>query len=327
MAFSGSKDFIVTRDDIIKGALRKIGVLDSADAIGAAELSDAALSLNAIVKEWSGEGLALWLRQRNLLFLQPNQQLYTLGPSGDQWTDQRNLFRNTLSADETTGMTVISVADATWKGFQDILTAKPTTGVAAIRLDNGSMHFTAVTSFVGANIITITTALPSNASTGRNIYVYPAIGATTISRPVRLTYAYLQDVYGNASELNMLGRTEYEQLSRKNASGDPVSVFFDPRLTNAAISVWPCVPSRINDYIVLVTEHYSDDLDSASNNPQFPAEWANALIWNLALEMSFEYGVDPTTRAQVRNIANEKKITLFDTADLENASVILTIGE
>jgi hypothetical protein len=61
MAFSGSKNFSVSRNDIITLALRKIGVADAADGPAAVEITAAALTLNTLVKEWTGEGLGLWL--------------------------------------------------------------------------------------------------------------------------------------------------------------------------------------------------------------------------------------------------------------------------
>ena len=76
MAFSGSKNWSesITRDDIIKSAFRKIGVYDSADGVPAAELSDAALSLNALVKEWNQQG-QLWLRNRCVEMTQRTEEM------------------------------------------------------------------------------------------------------------------------------------------------------------------------------------------------------------------------------------------------------------
>lgn len=323
MAFSGDKTWGVTRDDIVKAALRKIGSYDAANTPATDEISDAAVALNALVKEWTGQGLGLWLRQRTLLILNPGFQRYSLGPSGTTGTtDNFHAFAdtllkaNTIASDEAAAETVLSIEDDDWVDFQGQTITKPTTGNIGIRLDDGSIHWTTIAG-VGTDTVTLTAALPSAASSGRQVYAY----ATRTSRPVRVVAAYREDTSGNASEVRLLGRTEYEQLSRKGASGEPLCIHFDPQLTDAKLHVWPASNSLSTDKLVLVTEHYSDDLDSASNNPQFPAEWANALIWNLAAELAFEYGKPADLRVQLLQIAGQKKTILFETADVENAAV------
>lgn len=53
MATSGSTDFNLQRDDIIKGALRDIGVLRRGQTPPADEIQDASDALNLIIKTWS----------------------------------------------------------------------------------------------------------------------------------------------------------------------------------------------------------------------------------------------------------------------------------
>lgn len=67
MATSSSYDFTVTRDDIIKRALRLIGALAQGETPTANQTSEAAAALNGLVKAWQADGLPLWgLRQRSL---------------------------------------------------------------------------------------------------------------------------------------------------------------------------------------------------------------------------------------------------------------------
>ena len=345
MAFSGSKDWgnSVTRDDIIKGALKKCGVYDSADGVPDAELSDAATALNAIVKEWTAEGLALWVRQRVILILNKGFQRYTLGPTGTTGTTDNfhafvdtQLIENTINATEVAGQTTLSILDNTattdyWKDFQGKRATKPTTGNIGIRLDSGKILWSTITG-VGADTVTIAGAgIPTGeqASAGRKVYTY----VTRVTKPMRVTYAYRQDTSGNSAEVSLIGRQEFERLSSKASAGDPVSLHFYPSLTdsttvasnNAHLMVWPVGNSISLDKLVMICDFYLDDLDAASNNPQFPQEWANALIWNLAGELSFEYGVDPTTRSQILQIAAVKKQVAF-AGDVENASAIFVMG-
>jgi hypothetical protein len=130
----------------------------------------------------------------------------------------------------------------------------------------------------------------------------------------------------------MIGRTEYERLSLKTSSGDPVKVHFSPRLgsltatTNGHESavdllVWPVKNAFSTDKLVLVTEHYIDDFDLSTDTFALPPEWANALIWRLAWELGFEYGLEEKQLAALKAVADEKKFTLLYQYDVENAPV------
>jgi len=87
MAVSGSTDFSVTANDIIKGALRVLGVIASGETPTAEEISDAKEALNMMVKSWMGPnnplmpGLKMWARENATLNLSA-KAVYSLKPSG-----------------------------------------------------------------------------------------------------------------------------------------------------------------------------------------------------------------------------------------------------
>lgn len=60
MATSGSTDWTLNRDQVITGALRKLGVIASGVSPSAQQTSDAAEALNAIVKAYQADGMPLW---------------------------------------------------------------------------------------------------------------------------------------------------------------------------------------------------------------------------------------------------------------------------
>lgn len=53
-------DFILTRNELIEEAYRKIGALGDGQNISAGQLSTGNLKINSILKSWSGEGIHLW---------------------------------------------------------------------------------------------------------------------------------------------------------------------------------------------------------------------------------------------------------------------------
>ena len=57
---SGSTDFSVTRDDIIKRALRLIGVLAQGETPSATQITEGAFALNSLIKAWQADGMPLW---------------------------------------------------------------------------------------------------------------------------------------------------------------------------------------------------------------------------------------------------------------------------
>ncbi len=60
MATSGTTDYSVTRDDIIKRALRLIGVLAQGETPTTAQVDEGAVALNGLVKAWAADGMPLW---------------------------------------------------------------------------------------------------------------------------------------------------------------------------------------------------------------------------------------------------------------------------
>ncbi len=60
MATSGSTDFSVSRDDIIKRALRILGVLAQGETPKTDQTTEAAVALNGLVKAWEADGMPLW---------------------------------------------------------------------------------------------------------------------------------------------------------------------------------------------------------------------------------------------------------------------------
>ena len=70
MTTSGTTSFSVSRDDLIKGALRKIGVVAQGEVPTADQYTEAAFALNLLVKAWQADGMPLWaLKQRSVTLI------------------------------------------------------------------------------------------------------------------------------------------------------------------------------------------------------------------------------------------------------------------
>lgn len=81
MAVSGTTSFTLTRDQIIQYALRKLAVLELGATPDATTVTNAAQSLDMIVKSWVAKGSKLWTIQELTLPLVANKTTYTIGPT------------------------------------------------------------------------------------------------------------------------------------------------------------------------------------------------------------------------------------------------------
>ena len=72
-----------TTRSLIRGAMRLIGVVESAENVPANEAQDALEALNAMLQSWSLERLLIWHIGRLSVPLLTGKQTYTWGPGGD----------------------------------------------------------------------------------------------------------------------------------------------------------------------------------------------------------------------------------------------------
>ena len=77
MTTSGTYDFSVNRDQLITGALRLAGVIAQGETPTTSQVSDAAVSLNMMVKAWMADGMPLWAIRTITITPVANQNTYT----------------------------------------------------------------------------------------------------------------------------------------------------------------------------------------------------------------------------------------------------------
>lgn len=303
MALSGSKDYSITRADIIGAALRKLGEFDQGESISGDETSSANIALNLMVKEWVARGIDLWLRDEITLFLQPDTQSYALGTA----KATASYVETTLTAAVVASDTIMPVTSSTG------MTAADNIG---IKLDDNTIHWDTIASVDSSTQVTITTGVASAAASGKKVYAY----TTTAGRPQKIVYAFRRDTSDIDNEVTLVGEKEYRSQSNKGSAGPPVQLYYQPTMTTGTLYVWPVDGGATWDKLVLIAQYLPDDFDTASNNPQFPIEWGNTLVWNLAAELASEYGLPEREQGRLWQIAEHKLNELLD-YDQENASV------
>ena len=309
MAVSGSKNFAITRSDIIEAALRKIGAYDQGEAVDGDEYNAADMALNLMVKEWVADGADIFLRTESTLFLQPGQQSYSL--STDHITDS---YVETTLINDIGSTTTLPVTDSTGMAVDDYI---------GVKLDDKTIAWSTIASVDSATQVTINDATGGAASEGGRVYAY----TTKSDRPQKLLFAFRSDTSGFDTEVEIIGENEYQRQSNKAASGPPVEVWYNPRgnQSTGELNVWPVDGGATWDKLVLINQVLPDDFDASSDNPDFPIEWGNALVWNLAAELASEYGVSENQQGRLWQIAQYKLDKLL-AYDIENANVVISLN-
>jgi len=304
MAVSGSKNYSITRANIVEAALRKLGVYDQGESISGNETAAASVSLNLMVKEWVARGIDIWLRDEITLFLQPDTQSYALGTAHATRTVKAD---TTLRTAGTVTATTLGVTSSSGMAAADFI---------GIKLDDNTIHWTTIVSVDTTTAITITTGLASAAANGKKVYAY----TTKAERPIKILSAFRRDKNDIDTMVDIIGEDDYFQQSNKKSDGPPIEIWYQPTLTTGTLSVWPDNGGANWDRIIMSAQYYPDDFDSASDNPQFPIEWGNTLVWNLAAELASEYGIPEKEQGRLWTVA-EFKLSELLSYDTENASV------
>lgn len=290
MATSGTATFNSTRNEIIAGALRLLTVIRAGETAGSQLIADGARRLNGMVKRWQGSGIHVWTVTEATLFPQPRQIRYGMGIGA---TDHitRSYVETTLSADEATGQSILSVTDPT------LFVSGNTVGVV---IDDGTIHWTTVNGAPGPSTVTITTPLPDSASQGAKVYAY----GQKITRPLKIVDSRRLNVdTGLESPMRPpMARLEYQGLPNKSQPGPINGLFYDPQLTIGYAYLWQA-PVAINELIKFTYWRPIEDFNAAGDNPDMPQEWIDAIEYNLALQWAPEFSVPMETFNQIAALA------------------------
>ncbi len=318
MATSGTSTFNLTRDQIIKSALRKAGAIESSETPSAAMVNDCADALNMMVKEWDTLGIHLWTESEGTLFLQPGQYQYSLGPSSPDHATQTlppNYIQTTLTAAASAGATSITV---------DSITNMLNGDNIGVVLDSGDIFWTTVSGSPSGSIVTLTSGLTSAAASGNNVYDY----TTAILRPLRLVAARRKLISsGIETPMVRMSRLDYRDLPNKANTGIPTQFFYDPlggAINYGIFYIWPA-PVDATNLVNFTWYRQIQDFNSAGDTPDFPQEWINALVWNLAAEMAPEFDLTPT-RFTLLKAQAQQKLDMVTGWDREPESVYFGVS-
>jgi hypothetical protein len=272
MTTSGSSNFSVNRNDILQQAYELAGIIRTGQAMSSAQVTKGSIMLNAMIKAWSASGIRMWTVSEALLVPAAEQYQYDLGVTS---TDTVGLVsghrETTVSAAEASGQTVISVSSVTGMAAANRI---------AILLDDGTMHFTTISS-VGASTVTIASALTSGAEEGAPVITFNA----TLVRPLKVVSARRRDMLtGTVTRMLPISRSDFRNLSNKNYDGLPSQFWYDPQNTLGQLCIYPR-EDVVTAMIEMTIHRPIEDFDTAADTPDLPQEWVKALWLGLALDI------------------------------------------
>lgn len=284
--------------------MRLAGILGVGETPTADDNSVVVEALNVMLKAMQGDGLRLFARKRLSLLPEKAKHKYTVGTDHITYSYTK------------TAVKVASIAAAT------AIDVDSTTGMAAsdyigIELDDGTIHWTTVSSVTDSDTVVIASGLPSAAAIDNVVFFY----RTKADRPLRLIQAWVRSATDNDAPITSVSQEEYYAISNKTSDGHISQMFYDPQLTGV-FYVWP-ETNDVTDTVEMIVQKPFDDMDSSTNTLDFPVEWTEAIKYGLAARVAAEFQV-PQKRLEYLTIQAEIMKQNAMAFDVENTSVFFS---
>lgn len=289
MALSGTIDFTLTRNQLIKRALRLIGASPLGQTPSNEEIADAAEVLNIMIKAWSAEGIRLWKLTEARLFLDVSTKKYSLSSAATSAHCATSYSSTTLSAAASNTDSTITVSSISGISSGDYI---------GVQTSSTDIHWTTVNGAPSGSTVTLTDAMDADAANGNTVWFY----TTKINRPLRIVDARRSNTSSIDTPIAVVSREEYFMLPSKDSTSNVNQIYYDPQLTTGYLYVWP-ISNTVNDFIDFTFADTIQDFDTLTDNPDFPVEWFEAIYYNLAVRLCPLYGVDSTEREQLKTEA------------------------
>lgn len=131
---------------------------------------------------------------------------------------------------------------------------------------------------------------------GTSSYTVGPSQTVNCPKPLRVFQAHYTVSGGTNTPMNVYNRYDFKDLPQGSTiTGTPINFYYQPLRTTGVITLWP-TPDESTTSITFQYHSPYEDMDSASDDFDFPSEWMQALIYNLAWSMAPEYGIPPTDR-------------------------------
>lgn len=151
----------------------------------------------------------------------------------------------------------------------------------------------------------------SNFATSGFKTIGPSQTISLAYKPLKLLQAIRRDNVVAATpidaEMNVYTQTDFLTLSSKAATGAPVHIHYQPLAYHGQLRVWPLPDTywQTNGTILARFQRPFQDFDASTDEPDFPPEWHEAIIYQLAVRLAPEYGLASLDRQALKADAKE----------------------
>jgi hypothetical protein len=295
MTTSGDTTFDMTANQLVSKAFSKIGVKIAEQSLQPHEYQDGQDVLNLMIKSFGAQGLHLWSKDEAIVFLDVGKSDYLLGSSGDKACQFDDFIGTTTTASQVLNDDIIAVVSTAGMAVGDN---------AGVQMNDKTRFWTTIKSVDSATQITLYTVLPSDSTIGNTLFTF----TTLIQRPNRIL-SFRRKTYADDNEIPVLSwsRNQYFNQVNKSSQGTVVNCYYSPQLTNGRLYVWQTA-SSVNDFVRFTFERPLDVVTSGTQTIDFPEEWQEAMIYNVAARLADDYDTPPAKMQSV----NAKAIQFLD---------------
>lgn len=253
--------------DIVSGALRSIGALESGETPDADAANDAFVLLNDMVAEWSNSGMLLSYKTGIIFPLVTNTSSYTIGPGGTMAA----VFTGSISG---TTLTITAITSGSIALGQTLVGAGITAGTQISSFLTGAGGASATG--LGTYKVNTSQTAVSTSITG------------SYQRPLRIGSGFVR-VATLDYPMAPMAIEDYELIGLKSLNGPwPRGFYYRPASPVGTITFWP-VPNSACE-VHLFADTVLQSFNTLSDVIQLPQGYNLALRYNLAVMLSPEYG-------------------------------------
>lgn len=287
MTTSGTSVFEQTRDQLILDAFQLIGVYGLGRTVSAADSLVARNALNKMLKAWQTQGLHLWTKTEAVLYFTQYVNKYTLGSASTYayCTNKSDEIKTKLASSVAIAATNLTVVSTTGMTVNDYI---------GLVQSDGSLHWTTIATIPTSTTLTITTGPTYACSADAYVFTF----TNRINKPLRINDARIVSGYDSGSSstesqvvMTLIPYQDYHQLPDNTTLGVPIQATYMPSRLNGVLEVWPR-PSDCSQRVEFTYERIIEDMNSAADDFDFPAEWLEAITFNLAMRLGPSFGKD-----------------------------------
>ncbi len=185
-------------------------------------------------------------------------------------------------------------------------------------LSDGTRDWHRVLNVNSATSIDIPDGIASAGVTGATGYFY----TTQISRPVMVNnMMYATNLTASEVPVQKWSRSDYYGQTVKNNTGSITAANFQPTLVDAKLRVWP-TGSNVKNVFRFTYQEAMTFYASASETLEVTEEYYNAVKWQLAADLSTEYGLPADRQAAIQAKA-DRKLQEAEDHDAETAPMTI----